>query len=162
MAAEQYFLVAGDYAVFGVMLAVSLAIGIYYSIKDRGKENGVQNYLMAGRKMNVFAVGFSLSFTFLSASAVLGIPADVYLFGTMFFWVLITPFILMVVVTQIYIPLYFRLNITSSYEYLELRFSYPVRLLGTLGYIAQNAVYIGVMIYAPALAFAQGENNFML
>ena len=39
---------AGDYAVFAVMLLISLAIGIFYAIRDRKSKN-TQNYLLGGR-----------------------------------------------------------------------------------------------------------------
>nr|XP_039271182.1 sodium-coupled monocarboxylate transporter 2-like [Styela clava] len=146
---------AGDYAVFAVMLAVSLAIGIYYGIRDRGAKNGVQTYLMGGRQMHFAAVGMSISFSFISAVTILGIPSEIYIFGSMYVWLLACLPIVLLITTEIYIPLYFRLNITSTYEYLQLRFNYAVRILGTLAYIAQTVLYIGVMIYAPSLAFSQ-------
>ncbi|XP_039271556.2 sodium-coupled monocarboxylate transporter 2-like isoform X1 [Styela clava] len=152
---DRIVLGAGDYAVFGAMLAVSLGIGIYFGIRDRRAKRGVQHYLMGGRKMSFWTVGVSLSFSVITPATILGIPSEIYIFGSMFFWMLLVPLLVGIVVTQIYIPLYFRVSITSSYEYLQLRFSAPVRILGTLAYITQTTLFMGVMIYAPSLAFAQ-------
>ena len=40
--------VAGDYAVFAIMLLMSTLIGFYYAIKDRKKQS-TEEYLLAGR-----------------------------------------------------------------------------------------------------------------
>lgn len=41
---------AGDYAVFALMLVISLGIGIYYGVRERmSRKKDVQNYLMGGR-----------------------------------------------------------------------------------------------------------------
>jgi len=40
--------VAGDYAVFAIMLFLSTLIGFYYAYKDRRKQS-TEEYLLAGR-----------------------------------------------------------------------------------------------------------------
>ena len=40
--------VAGDYAVFAIMLFISTLIGFFYAIKDRRKQS-TEEYLLAGR-----------------------------------------------------------------------------------------------------------------
>ncbi|KAF4802271.1 Sodium-coupled monocarboxylate transporter 2 [Turdus rufiventris] len=46
-------------------------------------------------------------------------------------------------------------GITSTYEYLELRFNKIVRLAATLIYILQTILYTGIVVYAPSLALNQ-------
>ena len=53
---------------------------------------------------------------------------------------------------EIFGPIYRNLGITSTYEYLELRFSRMVRYLATIVFYVQNIAYIGIVIYAPSLA----------
>ena len=38
-----------DYAVFGVTLGISAAIGIYFAFKDRKSKDGIEGYMMGGR-----------------------------------------------------------------------------------------------------------------
>ncbi|KAF7285221.1 hypothetical protein GWI33_011544 [Rhynchophorus ferrugineus] len=54
-----------------------------------------------------------------------------------------------------YLPVFYKLQITSSYEYLNLRFNNTVRLLGSILFLTKMLLYIPIVIYVPALAFSQ-------
>ncbi|XP_072002467.1 sodium-coupled monocarboxylate transporter 1 isoform X3 [Engystomops pustulosus] len=86
---------------------------------------------------------------------VLGTPAEVYRFGAMFSIFAITYTFVVVISSEVYLPVFYRLGITSTYEYLELRFNKFVRLIGTIMFIIQTILYTGIVIYAPALALNQ-------
>ncbi|XP_056669151.1 sodium-dependent multivitamin transporter isoform X4 [Monodelphis domestica] len=87
-----------------------------------------------------------------SAVAVLGVPGEIYRFGTEYWFLGCSYIIGLLVPAHIFIPIFYRLNISSAYEYLELRFTKTVRLCGTLTFIFQMVIYMGVVLYAPALA----------
>ncbi|CAK8694368.1 unnamed protein product [Clavelina lepadiformis] len=142
-----------DYVVFALMLSVSTAIGIFYVIKDRKKQN-IEEYLMGGRSMSAYPVAFSLSVGFMSALVVLGTPSEVYRYGTIFSWYMLGFVWMSVVVAEIYIPTFYNMQLSSVYEYLEKRFNRLIRIEGTLLYLLQTALYIGIVIYAPALALS--------
>ncbi|XP_076801198.1 sodium-coupled monocarboxylate transporter 1-like [Clavelina lepadiformis] len=149
---EPATLSAADYAVFGVTLGISALIGIFYAIKDRRQQNGTEGYLMGGRSMGMVPISLSLSVSFMSAITVLGAPAEVYLYGTMYWWFLLAMFFVAVITAEIFIPVFYNIGISSTYEYLEKRFNRPVRILATLTFIVENILYIGIVIYAPSLA----------
>jgi len=44
------------------------------------------SYLFSLRSMSPYPVAFSLCVSFLSAVTVLGTPAEVYIYGTMYIW----------------------------------------------------------------------------
>ncbi|CAK8694363.1 unnamed protein product [Clavelina lepadiformis] len=140
-----------DYVVFALMLSVSTAIGIFYVIKDRKKQN-IEEYLLGGRSMSAYPVAFSLSVGFMSAVLVLGTPSEVYRFGTMYSWTLLGYVLMTIVVAEIYIPTFYNMQLSSVYEYLEKRFNRLIRIEGTLLYLLQTVLYVGIVIYAPALA----------
>lgn len=48
-----------DYTVFGLMLAVSAAIGIFYGMCSKKKQD-TKEFLMAGKSMTTFPVAMSL------------------------------------------------------------------------------------------------------
>nr|XP_039272101.1 sodium-coupled monocarboxylate transporter 1-like [Styela clava] len=158
MTEEVATFVAADYAVFGVMLALSASIGLYYAYKDRQGKEGVQGYLLAARQMNFFPVAISLALSFVSAVTVLGVPAEIHFFGSMYVWVIVAVVWVAPVVAEIYIPVFYRLEITSAFEYIEMRFNRATRLLSTFIFLIQNIMYIGIMIYAPALALSSVTN----
>ncbi|KAJ3634046.1 hypothetical protein MTP99_010956 [Tenebrio molitor] len=54
-----------------------------------------------------------------------------------------------------YLPVFYKLQITSTYEYLNLRFNETVRLLGSILFLTKMLLYIPIVIYVPALAFSQ-------
>ncbi|KAL2775797.1 sodium-coupled monocarboxylate transporter 1 [Daubentonia madagascariensis] len=146
--------VAWDYVVFAGMLLVSAAIGVYYALAGGGQKTS-EDFLMGGRSMTAVPVALSLSASFMSAVTVLGTPSEVYRFGAIFSIFAVTYFFVVVVSAEVFLPVFYRLGITSTYEYLELRFNKYVRLCGTVLFIFQTILYTGIVIYAPALALTQ-------
>lgn len=58
--------------------------------------------------------------------SVLGTPSEFYIYGTMFWWFALTYTLMAVIVSEIYIPLFYRLKITSTYEVKSLLFTYSI------------------------------------
>lgn len=110
---------------------------------------------MGGRSMTAVPVALSLTASFMSAVTILGSPSEVYRFGAMYSIFAITYFLVVVISAEIFLPVFYKLGITSTYEYLELRFNKCVRLCGTVLFIVQTILYTGIVIYAPALALNQ-------
>lgn len=146
--------VVWDYVVFAGMLLISAAIGIYYAFAGGGQQTS-KDFLMGGRSLTAVPVALSLTASFMSAVTVLGTPAEVYRFGAMFSIFGITYFLVVVISAEVFLPVFYRLGITSTYEYLELRFNRFIRLCGTVLFIVQTILYTGIVIYAPALALNQ-------
>ncbi|XP_074181027.1 sodium-coupled monocarboxylate transporter 1 [Rhinolophus sinicus] len=144
-----------DYVVFAAVLLISAAIGIYYAFAGDSRETS-KDFLMGGRRMHAVPVALSLTASFMSAVTVLGTPAEVYRFGMIYSLFGITYFLVVVITAEVFLPVFYKLGITSTYEYLELRFNKYVRLCGTIFYIIQTILYTGIVIYAPALALNQG------
>ena len=53
-----------------------------------------------------------------------------------------------------YLPFYRRLNVTSAYEYLELRFGLATRLVGSATFLLFQLGRMGIVVYLPALALS--------
>ncbi|KAJ8381934.1 hypothetical protein SKAU_G00027120 [Synaphobranchus kaupii] len=146
--------VVWDYVVFALMLLVSAAIGVYYALAGEGQRSS-RDFLTAGRSMSAVPVAISLTAGFMSAITVLATPSEVYRYGGIYGFYGITYILVVVVSSEIFLPVFYRLGITSTYEYLELRFNRATRLCGTVMFIVQTVLYTGVAIYAPALALNQ-------
>uniref|UniRef100_A0A8C8SVP6 Solute carrier family 5 member 8 n=1 Tax=Pelusios castaneus TaxID=367368 RepID=A0A8C8SVP6_9SAUR len=143
-----------DYVVFGAMLLISAAIGVYYAFAGGGQQTS-KDFLMGGRSMSALPVALSLTASFMSAVTVLGTPAEIYRYGAIFCMFSITYALVVIISAEIFLPVFYRLAITSTYEYLELRFNKYLRLCGTILFIIQTILYTGIVIYAPALALNQ-------
>ncbi|KAM9635842.1 sodium-dependent multivitamin transporter isoform 1-T8 [Trichechus inunguis] len=140
-----------DYVIFVLLLALSLAIGLYHAFRGWGRHT-IGQLLMADRKMGCFPVALSLLATFQSAVALLGVPSEIYRFGTQYWFLGCSYFLGLLIPAHIFIPVFYRLHLTSAYEYLELRFNKAVRVCGTVTFILQMVIYMGVVLYAPSLA----------
>uniref|UniRef100_A0AAX7VI44 Solute carrier family 5 member 8 n=1 Tax=Astatotilapia calliptera TaxID=8154 RepID=A0AAX7VI44_ASTCA len=154
MSGDAHLLVAADYVVFAVVLLLSAAVGFYYAWRSR-KQGTSRDFLTGGRKLNALAVSMSLTASYMSSVTVLSNPAEVYRYGAIFGYLSISYVIAVVYTSEVFLPVFYRLAINSTYEYLELRFSRATRLLGMLIFFFNALLYTGLVIYAPALALNQ-------
>lgn len=145
---------AWDYVVFAALFVISSGIGVFFAIKERKKTTS-REFLVGGRQMSFAPVALSLTASFMSAVTVLGTPAEVYRFGASFLIFLISYAFVVFFTSELFLPVFYRSGITSTYEYLQLRFNKPVRYAATIIYILQTILYTGVVVYAPALALNQ-------
>lgn len=140
-----------DYLIFAILLVISTGIGLYYALSG-GRQKTTQEFLLADRSMGFVPVALSLLATFQSAVAILGVPAEIYTYGTQYWFLGVGYIFGLLIPAHVFLPLFYRLKVTSAYEYLGLRFNKSVRIAGTLTFIFQMVVYMGVVLYTPALA----------
>ncbi|XP_048644166.1 sodium-coupled monocarboxylate transporter 2 [Marmota marmota marmota] len=143
-----------DYVVFSALFVISCGIGIFFAIKERKKATS-REFLVGGRQMSFGPVALSLTASFMSAVTVLGTPSEVYRFGASFILFFISYTFVIIFTSELFLPVFYRSGITSTYEYLQLRFNKVVRYAATVIYIVQTILYTGVVVYAPALALNQ-------
>ncbi|XP_039723761.1 sodium/iodide cotransporter isoform X1 [Pteropus medius] len=145
---------AWDYGVFAIMLLVSTGIGLCVGLA-RGGQRSAEDFFTGGRRLAALPVGLSLAASFMSAVQVLGVPSEAYRYGLKFLWMCLGQLLNSLLTAAFYLPVFYRLGLTSTYQYLELRFSRAVRLCGTLQYLVATVLYTGIVIYAPALILNQ-------
>ena len=63
--------------------------------------------------------------------------------------VAIAPFIIF-----LFLPFYRRLNVTTAYEYLEMRFNLPVRLIGSAMFMLFQFGRLGIVLLLPSIALS--------
>lgn len=93
----------------------------------------------------------------MSAITLLGTPAEMYVFGTQYIWLVAAYPFVMAATVYVYLPVFYHLGVGTSYEYLEWRFNQPVRLLGSACFLLQMVLYMAIVVYTPALAVSQGN-----
>lgn len=84
----------------------------------------------------------------------LAVPADIYRFGTAFWAGCFSIIVMIFVMIYIFMPVFYKLGITSSYEYLEKRFDQKNRTLASFLFTLGLLLYLPIVIYIPALAFS--------
>ncbi|XP_044141230.1 sodium/iodide cotransporter-like [Bufo gargarizans] len=143
-----------DYGVFAAMLLGSTGIGLFYALA-RGGQKTSDDFFTGGRSMSAVPVGLSLSASFMSAIQVLGVPAEAYRYGAKFLQMCLGQALNSALTAYVFMPMFYRLGITSTYQYLEMRFGRSVRLYGTIQFLLGTMLYTGIVIYAPALILNQ-------
>ncbi|KAK4878987.1 hypothetical protein RN001_007133 [Aquatica leii] len=139
-----------DYVVLGIVLLVSSIIGLYYRFTG-GKQKTIKEYLLADNNMHIAPVAFSLVASFMSAVTLLGVSSENYTYGIQFIVINLSYGLFTPIAAYLYLPVFFQLQATSAYEYLEKRFGQVSRLVASLSYSIQMILYMGIVLYAPAL-----------
>jgi len=143
-----------DYLVFCLNLLVSAFIGLYHGFGGKKKQD-TKEFLVGGRNMSPLPVALSILASFLSAPFLMGIPVEIYLFGTMYSYAFLGQLICVITSNYLFLPVYHKLELTSAYEYLEKRFNSKVRVIGSLVFCIKMILFMAVIIYAPSVAFAE-------
>uniref|UniRef100_A0A3B3W2D2 Solute carrier family 5 member 5 n=1 Tax=Poecilia latipinna TaxID=48699 RepID=A0A3B3W2D2_9TELE len=144
-----------DYAVFAAMLSVSMAIGLFQALKKQRRDATAEAFFTGGRSMPAVPVGLSLCASFMSAVQVLGVPSEGFRYGFKFLYMCLGQSINSLLTAYLFLPVFFRLGITSTNQYLEMRFGRGMQLLGSVQFILATLLYTGIVIYAPALILNQ-------
>merc|ERR1719433_1997991 len=92
--------------------------------------------------------------SFMSAITLLGVTFENYTFGTQFMVINLSYAIGTPIAAHIYLPIFFRLESPSAYSYLENRFGLATRLAASMAFSCQMILYMGIVVYAPALALS--------
>ncbi len=139
-----------NYLVLGIYLAAMLGIGAFFSRKQESAEM----FFLAGRKLPWLAVAMSMYASLTSAVTYLVIPGTAYASNIAMILVciispIVAPFILL-----IFYPIYHRLGVTTSYEYINQRFGQGAHRSVAGLFVLARLGWLGTVIYAPALAMS--------
>jgi SSS family transporter len=119
--------------------------------KTRGSANTAQSYLRGDQDLRWPTIGLSVMATQASAITFLSVPGQAYEDGMRFVQFYFGLPIAMVIISAIFVPIYYRLNVLTAYEYLESRFDLKTRLLGAFLFLIQRGLASGITIYAPSI-----------
>jgi len=139
-----------NYAVLSIYLVAMVGVGVLLA----GRQRTTTDYFLAGRNMPWLAVTLSIFASLVSAVSYVGVPGLVYtdsiaLLAGIFMLPVVAP-----VVILWFCPLYRRLNVTTSYEYIYHRFGQNARYAVSGLFILGRLGWLGTVIFAPALALS--------
>lgn len=140
-----------DYAVIVVYFIIMAGIGVFFA----KKQDTAEEYALGNRGVKWWAAGISMFATAASSISFMAIPALVaatslvHVSGVL---LIIPAFFVSAYLTY---PLLRRLKITSTFEYMELRFGKSLRIVGSIQNITyQLAGRMSVVMLLPALAIS--------
>ncbi len=139
-----------NYSICIIYLGVMFGVGIYFSKKQKTTED----YFLAGRQMPWFIVAISLFVSLSSAASYMAIPGIAYMENISYIivgvmYIAAAPFLII-----LFYPFYRKLNVTTSYEYIGLRYGRHGRFTVSGLFILLRLSWLGIVIYSPALALS--------
>ncbi len=137
-----------------VLLGTLAFIVIYGVWKTRGSQN-IEGYLLGGKSSNWWTIGLSVMATQASAITFLSTPGQAYMEGMGFVQFYFGLPLAMIVISTVFIPLYYKLKVYTAYEFLESRFDNRTRFLTASLFLLQRGLAAGITIYAPAIILSQ-------
>ena len=96
-------------------------------------------------------IGLSVMATQASAITFLSTPGQAYESGMAFVQNYFGLPLALIIVSAVFIPIYYRLKVFTAYEFLETRFDIKTRFLGAFLFLVQRGLAAGITIYAPAI-----------
>lgn len=137
-----------------VVLIAYLVILIFIGILVSKKQKSTSDYFKAGGRVPWWAAGISVFGTQLSAITFMAIPAKTFATDWTLFILLMTIIMVAPVIIYLFLPFFRRLNLTTAYEYLELRFNSAVRFIGSFLYVVLQVGRLGIVLLLPSLALS--------
>ena len=131
---------------FGTLLFI-----VSYGVWKTRKQNNLQDYLLGGNTMRWGTIGLSVMATQASAITFISTPGQAYESGMGFVQNYFGLPIALIVVSAVFIPIFYKLKVFTAYQYLEKRFNAKTRYLGAFLFLIQRGLAAGITIYAPAI-----------
>lgn len=131
---------------FGTLIFI-VSYGVY---KTRGQKD-IEGYLLGSHSMKWGTIGLSVMATQASAITFISTPGQAYESGMGFVQNYFGLPIALIVVSVVFIPIFYRLKVYTAYEFLEKRFDLKTRYLGAALFLIQRGLAAGITIYAPAI-----------
>jgi len=140
-----------DWVVLGGYFAVLAVTGWWLSLK---KQQGTDDYFLAGHGMPTWAVAFSVVATALSAATFIGAPEASYNGDLTYLSSNIGVVVAVVIVAVLFIPAFYRHRVTTVYELLEDRIGPRAKLAASWMFMVGRVFASGSRIFIAAIPAA--------
>lgn len=136
-----------DWLVLSVTLSFIVIFGAYKTRKNKN----VKDFIKGGSDTKWWTIGLSVMATQASAITFLSTPGQAFHDGLGFVQFYFGLPIAMVIICLVFLPIYYKLNVYTAYEYLESRFDLKTRTLAAILFLIQRGLAAGITIFAPAI-----------
>ncbi len=133
--------------------AMLIGIAAWHSHRIEKRDD----YFLAGRSMSRWPIAMSMYVALFSTNTFIGVIGWVNRpDGTLWIGLQNIGIILAVpLVVALYPDIFFRLRISTAYEYLEKRFDYPVRAVAAALFMGSRIMWMATMLYGGGLVISQ-------
>ena len=136
-----------------VLFGTIALIVAYGSWKTQGSKS-METYLRGDGKLKWWMIGISIMATQASAITFLSTPGQAIEDGMRFLQFYLGLPIAMIIISVTFVPIYYKLNVLTAYEYLETRFDLKTRSLTALLFLVLRGLSAGITIFAPSLVLS--------
>ena len=137
-----------DYVVLGASLVVLLTIGIGFTRRQRD----TVDFFLARRRVPAWAACLSFLATEISAVTIISVPATAYSENWEYAQFFIGSSLAKFAVAWLFIPAFYRHDVTTIYEFLAHRFGRASQVTASLFFFVTRLLGSGVRLMAAALA----------
>ncbi len=144
----MHFAVFVDIAVLVAYFAIILGIGL----SQRSKSDSVEGFALGDRQTPWWAVLASILAAEISAATFLGAPESGYTKGNWtYVQFAIGTILARIIVSFLFIPLFYRHGVVSLYEFLSMRFGPKSRTWASMTFLITRALAMGTRLYVSAI-----------
>ena len=136
-----------DWIILFGIIGIIVAYGVW---KAKGIKS-TRSYLAGDKNLKWWTIGLSVMATQASAITFLSTPGQAYEEGMGFAQFYFGLPIAMVILCIFVLPIFYRLNVFTAYEYLEDRFDLKTRTLTACLFLLQRGLAAGITIFAPSI-----------
>jgi SSS family transporter len=135
-----------DFAVLSSTLIAIVFFGVWKTRNDRKLDE-----FLKGSSNHWGTIGLSVMATQASAITFLSTPGLAYDSGMVFVQNYFGMPLALILIAVVFVPMYYKLELVSVYEFLEHRFDSKTRTLGSVIFLIQRGFSAGITIYAPSI-----------
>jgi solute:Na+ symporter, SSS family len=137
------------------ILLGTLGFIVGYGVWKTRSTSTSDGFLRGGNDNRWWGVGLSVMATQASAITFLSTPGQGYLDGMGFVQFYFGLPLAMLVINRVFIPLYYKWNVYTAYEFIGRRFDGRTRLLTAGLFLIQRGLAAGITIYAPSIILSK-------
>ncbi len=138
---------------WAVLTLTIVSIVLYGILKTRGKQT-LKTYLLGSNELKWWTIGLSIMATQASAVTFLSTTGQGFDDGMRFAQFYFGLPIAMVLLSIFFLPIYYRLNVYTAYEYLETRFDLRTRTFTASLFLILRGMSAGLTLAAPGIVLA--------
>lgn len=137
-----------DLVIIGIYFAIIIGIGVHFSRRT----GNVSDFALGGRSIPWWAVLASILASEISAGTFFGTPGEGFRLRNYTYAQLMVGYLLArVIVSAVFIPAFYKFNVVSIYEFLEIRFGPRTRSVASVIFLLTRSLASGARLWVPTL-----------